>query len=79
MANNADPDQLASSEATWTGSTLFAKAGRIRVKQDQGKVKGCNVAHRTVRLQSALACGQSAIRLFFPRCVSGLSLFRKHL
>ena len=31
MANSADPDQLASS-----GSTLFAKAVYIRVKQDKG-------------------------------------------
>ena len=28
MANSADPDQLASSEANWSGSTLFAKAGQ---------------------------------------------------
>ena len=27
MANSADPDQLASSEANWSGSTLFAKTG----------------------------------------------------
>ena len=27
MENSADPDQLASSEANWSGSTLFAKAG----------------------------------------------------
>ena len=33
MANFADPDQLASSES---GSTLFAKAGYIRVQQDKG-------------------------------------------
>ena len=32
MANSADPDQLASTEANWSGSTLFAKA----VKQDKG-------------------------------------------
>ena len=36
MANSADPDQLASSEANWSGSTLFAKAEYIRVQQDQG-------------------------------------------
>ena len=36
MANSADPDQLASSEANWSGSTLFAKAGHIQVLQDQG-------------------------------------------
>ena len=31
MTNIADPDQLASPEANWSGSTLFAK-GRARVK-----------------------------------------------
>ena len=36
MANSADPDQLASSEANWSGPTLFAKAGHIRVQQDKG-------------------------------------------
>ena len=36
MANSADPDQLASSEANWSGSTLFAKARYIRVQQDKG-------------------------------------------
>ena len=34
MANSVDPDQLASSEAKWSGSTLFAKAGYIRIQQD---------------------------------------------
>ena len=36
MANSADPDQLASSEANWSGSPLFAKAEYIRVQKDQG-------------------------------------------
>ena len=27
MANSADPDQLASSEANWSESTLFAEQG----------------------------------------------------
>ena len=36
MANSADPDQLASDEANWSGSTLFPKAGYIRVQQDKG-------------------------------------------
>ena len=40
MANSADPDQLASSEANWSGSTLFAKQGisglsRTRVKENR--------------------------------------------
>ena len=36
MANSADPDLLASSEASWSESTLFAKAGYIRAQQDKG-------------------------------------------
>ena len=36
MANSAYPEQLASEEANWSGSTLFAKAGYIRVQQDKG-------------------------------------------
>ena len=36
MANSADPDQLASSEANWSGSTLFVKAEYIQVRQDKG-------------------------------------------
>ena len=39
MANSPDPDQLASSEANWSESTLFAKAGYIQDQQD----KGCKV------------------------------------
>ena len=35
MTNSADPDQLASEEANWSGSTLFAKAWHIQVQQDQ--------------------------------------------
>ena len=36
MANSADTDQLDSEEANWSGSTLFKKAGYIRVWQDKG-------------------------------------------
>ena len=36
MTNSADPDQLASSEANWSGSTLFQKTDHIQVQQDQG-------------------------------------------
>ena len=37
MTNSVDPDHLASEEANWSGSTLFAKAGYIWVQQDQGE------------------------------------------
>ena len=36
MANSADLDQLASSEANWSGPTLFSKIGYIRAQQDKG-------------------------------------------
>ena len=36
MTNSANPDQLASEEANWSGSTLFAKAGYSQVQQDKG-------------------------------------------
>ena len=36
MTNSVDLDQLASSEANWSGSTLFAHTGYIWVQQDQG-------------------------------------------
>ena len=36
MTNSADPDQLASSEANWSGSSLFAKASHIQVQEDKG-------------------------------------------
>ena len=36
MTNSADPDQLASEEANWSGSTLFAKAAYIWGQQDKG-------------------------------------------
>ena len=36
MTIGVGPDQLASEEAKWSGSTLFAKAGHIKAQQDQG-------------------------------------------
>ena len=36
MTNSADPDQLASSEANWSGSALFTKIGYIQAQQDKG-------------------------------------------
>ena len=37
MANSADPDQLALSEANWSGSTLFAKAEYIQFSRTRVK------------------------------------------
>ena len=38
MTNSADPDQLASSEANWSGSTLFAKIGHVVLSKRRVKV-----------------------------------------
>ena len=39
MANSPDPDQLASEEANWSESTLFAKTGYIWAQQDKVNLK----------------------------------------
>ena len=39
ITNSADPDQLASSETTWSGSTLIAKVGYIPFQQDKGQTR----------------------------------------
>ena len=36
MTNSTELDQLAFTEANWSGSTMFAKAGQTGVQQDQG-------------------------------------------
>ena len=42
MTNSADPDQLASEEANWSVSTLFAKVGHGW--DQQGKVKAVYIS-----------------------------------
>ena len=36
MKNSVGPDQMASEEAIWSGSTLFLKTMPILVQQDKG-------------------------------------------
>ena len=54
MVNSADPDQMASEEANWSGSTLFAKAGYIRVQQDKVINFELTTEQTTFFLQAAL-------------------------
>ena len=54
MANSADPDQLASSEANWSGSTLFAKAVYIQVLQNKACPKTWNTSFYNLHLFSIL-------------------------
>ena len=51
MANSADPDQLASSEANWSGFTLFAKAGYIHVQHDKGYKQFLSFGAASFRLE----------------------------
>ena len=46
MANSADPDQLASSEANWSGSTLFAKTAYLGSAEPWlvGSIAYCDVS-----------------------------------
>ena len=39
MTNSADPDQLASSEANWSGSTVFAKTGHVMFSKSRVKLQ----------------------------------------
>ena len=41
MTDSADPDQLASSEANWSGSTLFAKTGHVVFSKRRVKLSFC--------------------------------------
>ena len=52
MPNSADPDQLASEEANWSGSALFVKRGLIWVQQAQGwNMIHVHVYHHSFRRQ----------------------------
>ena len=66
MANSADPDQLASSEANWSGSTLFAKQSisgfsRTRVKGSASLILGPWLSH--------LTCNQNYLWSLWQPCV----------
>ena len=49
MANSADPDQLASEEAKWSGSILFAKAEVYPGSAGQG-LKGLLISTHNVSI-----------------------------
>ena len=69
MANSADPDQLASSEANWSGTTMFAKAGHIQVQQNKGSE---HVKWNTSNeYPQHMFCGEKRKiwRIFIEKCV----------
>ena len=67
MTNSADPDQLASSEANISGSTLFAKTGHVVFRKR--RVKKTSFQMMSKRLLVKL------IPLFLSNCVSSVMIF----
>ena len=62
MTNSADPDQLASSEANWSGPTLFAKTGHVvfskRRVNKPAHDKTCKMACAPSKTQISLRINQ---------------------
>ena len=63
MTNRADPDQLASSEANWSGSTLFAKTGHVVFSKR--RVKNFFIISHKKRLSKAVLMSTCNIFFFF--------------
>ena len=53
MTNSADPDQLASSEANWSGSTLFTKTGHDVFSKRSVNKKGMRKVQGVPQSQTA--------------------------
>ena len=63
MTNSADPDQLASEEANWSGSTLFAKTGHGVLSKR--RVKPLHFACMIMTsMQASLALDRKIIQTF---------------
>ena len=53
MTNSADPDQLASEEANWSGSTFIAKTGHVAFSKRSAK-RSTSIVH--ILLPETQAC-----------------------
>ena len=73
MTNSVDPDQLASSEANWSGSTLFAKTGHVVLSK--GRVKTNEPAHSRTYNKTYETRKDSDQPAHAPSMISCLSLF----
>ena len=63
MANSADPDQLASSEANWSGSTLFAKKGISGFSRTRVNMYSCEITLKKNNLLEDEMKGQIRISI----------------
>ena len=61
MTNSADPDQLASSEANWSVSTLFAKTGHVFSKRRVNNRK--ENAHNASQVYAVLVIHVPSVKL----------------
>ena len=75
MANSADPDQLASSEANWSGSTLFAKTGHVVFSKRRVKTGLGALIHYIVFPLTAPIPSEPRLQFFFVSS-SAVSLWR---
>ena len=73
MANSVDPDQLDSSEANWSGSTMFAKSGYIQIQRTRVKKSGHNKCTNTNG--SFLSLGRKLHFTFYKKNTLMLHLF----
>ena len=56
MTNSADSDQLASAEANWSGSTLFAKTGYVVFSKRKINYQGIAGEIANMPFDSGLYC-----------------------
>ena len=86
MTNSADPDQLASSEANWSGSTLFDKTGHVVFSKRMVNMFTCIVGYPDKRIISTTLiglrltseCASIMIDSCFQYTVTTLLPFRHH-
>ena len=87
MANSVDPDQLASSEANWSGSTLFARLGisgfnRTRVNTFRNESYICFLLELILSFKSSYPREKDGkyfwIRYSGLRCIQSLKAERNY-
>ena len=59
MTNSVDPDQMASSEAIWSGSTLFTKVGLVVNSRIRVKVMSSQLVHLIILFLGMLSAVSS--------------------
>ena len=79
MTNSADPDQLASSEANGSGSTLFAKTGHDVFSKRRVKSPFRTIFPACIQKQSTYQCCQCFDFFLSEKLVYRAQLFKASL